>query len=109
MAARSPVFIVKAAISQVIARMTVVRIAVARLELISATPIFASTAVRPAKTAERRAQENQFIAASSPGDRRKAKSRRRPCRWEAAAFHFDLAELDWARSKQTSVPFAFRA
>jgi len=42
-------------------RITTVRIAVARLELIFCTPIFARIAVRPAKKAERSAQVSQFI------------------------------------------------
>jgi hypothetical protein len=39
---------------------TTVRIAVARLELIFCTPIFARIAVRPAKKAERSAQISQY-------------------------------------------------
>src|SRR6188472_2797104 len=40
---------------------TLVRMAVATCKLISATPTFASTAVSPAKNAERSAQESQFM------------------------------------------------
>src|SRR5476649_501322 len=60
------------AIAQVNASTTVVRIAVARLELTPSTPILARTAVMPAKKAERRAQAIQVMAASS----------RLPCRVE---------------------------
>src|ERR1700688_4440025 len=42
-------------------RITTVRIAVARFELICCTPTLASTAVSPAKNAESNAQPNQFI------------------------------------------------
>ena len=43
-------------------RMTVVRMAVAKLELMSATPSLARIAVSAAKSAERRAQPNQFMS-----------------------------------------------
>jgi hypothetical protein len=42
-------------------RITTVRMAVARLELIFSTPTLARIAVSPAKNAESRAQMNQFI------------------------------------------------
>jgi hypothetical protein len=41
--------------------MIVVRIAVARFELIDTTPIFANTAVNPAKNADRRAQSSHIL------------------------------------------------
>src|ERR1700738_1133623 len=53
------------AIIQVKRRITVVRIAVAKFESIAVTPIFARTAVAPAKRGERSAQAIQlFICAS---------------------------------------------
>ena len=45
-------------------KITVVRIAVARFESTPATPTLASTAVRPAKSAESNDQVNQFIVDS---------------------------------------------
>ena len=47
--------------SQLKKRITPVRIAVARFELTSATPIFARTAVAPANNAESTAQNNHSI------------------------------------------------
>src|SRR5882757_10604825 len=68
---RDPIFdigwlFVKKATIQAKIRITTVLIAVARLEFTWATPTFASTAVRPAKNAESRAQVNQFIVPSLP-------------------------------------------
>jgi hypothetical protein len=57
----SPLFVVKAAINQLNKRITLVRIAVARFELTSVTPIFAKMAVMPANNAERSAQINHCI------------------------------------------------
>ena len=55
------------AIAHVKTRMTVVRRAVARFELMFSTPTFARTAVIPAKNAEAKAHQNQFtIAPISP-------------------------------------------
>ena len=52
---------VNEAISQVKRRITVVRIAVAKFESIAVTPIFARTAVAPAKTAESNDQASQLL------------------------------------------------
>ena len=52
---------VKDAISQVKRRITVVRIAVAKFESTPITPIFARTAVAPAKRAEIRDQTSQLF------------------------------------------------
>src|SRR5215831_14166445 len=57
----SPLLVVKAAINQLNKRITLVRIAVARFELTSVTPIFAKMAVMPANNAERSAQINHCI------------------------------------------------
>jgi hypothetical protein len=47
-------------------RITTVRIAVAKFELMCSTPTLASTAVSPAKNAESNAQMNQFISFRPP-------------------------------------------
>ena len=57
----SPRLVVKNAMPQVKTRMTVVRMAVARLELMSATPTLARIAVSAAKRAESSAQPSQFM------------------------------------------------
>src|SRR6266446_909690 len=54
-------FVVKAAINQLKKRITLVRIAVARFELMPVTPIFAKRAVTPANSAERSAQISHSI------------------------------------------------
>jgi hypothetical protein len=51
------------AINQVNTSTTVVRKAVARLEFTPSTPIFARIAVNPAKNAESKGHESQFIPA----------------------------------------------
>src|SRR6516162_7730082 len=57
----SPLLVVKTAIDQLNKRITLVRIAVARFELTSVTPIFAKIAVIPANSAERSAQINHCM------------------------------------------------
>src|SRR6516162_4832326 len=57
----SPLLVVKTAINQLNKRITLVRMAVARFELTSVTPIFAKIAVIPANSAESRAQINHCI------------------------------------------------
>jgi hypothetical protein len=57
---------VKSAKDQAKIRMTTVRMAVAKLELMCSTPTFASTAVKPAKKADSKAQKNQFMFFPSP-------------------------------------------
>ena len=57
----SPRLVVKAAINQLNKRTTLVRIAVAKLELTSVTSIFAKIAVIPANSAESGAQINHCI------------------------------------------------
>src|SRR5260370_20285755 len=59
-------FVVKAAINQLKKRITLVRIAVARFELMPVTPIFAKTAVTPANSAERSAQISHSICYGYP-------------------------------------------
>src|ERR1700730_12024445 len=58
--------VVPAAMLQVKTRITVVRIAVARLELISVTPTFARSAVAPANNAESNAQNSHCIRIQPP-------------------------------------------
>ena len=63
-------------ISQVMTRTTVVRIAMAALELIPSTPTFARMAVAPAKSAERMDQKSQLLGwvptnQDATGDRRR--------------------------------------
>src|SRR5580692_6216515 len=57
---------VKSAKDQAKIRMTTVRMAVAKLESMCSTPTFASTAVKPAKKADSKAQKNQFMFFPSP-------------------------------------------